>query len=183
MTPPYKTVSESWVERMRASAKVKPSDFAPSSLCPLLTTSTHVCSPSLSASNNGSVPKMTSPPNCSRALRTHSSLSLSAALKLRTNGGSSDTLLSATPSSISNDLSSTTSSANGDVLLTSVSFSVELKNSNNECRGQWSITRWTYILNHKIPNFSISSLNNLSASYDLSMYFQGHIQERYSSVP
>ena len=35
----------------------------------------------------------------------------------------------------------------------------------------------------KIPNYFIYSLINLSASNDVSMHFQGHIEEQYSSVP
>ena len=121
---------------MRASAKVKPSDSTPSSLCSLPATSTNESSPfRLFSSNTGSIPQMTSLLNCSKALRTHSTPSLSATLKLGTNGGSRDTLLSTTHSSISNAPSSTTSSANGDVLLTCFSSSVELINTNNEWRG------------------------------------------------
>ena len=113
--------------RMRASAKVKPSDFAPSSLCPPPTTSTNVSSPSSSASKTGSVPEMTSLPNCSKALLTNSTPSLSAALYPRTNGGSGDAFLSTTPSLICNALFSTTSCgwANRDIFLTSL-FSSKL---------------------------------------------------------
>ena len=35
----------------------------------------------------------------------------------------------------------------------------------------------------KIVQYLISGLTNLSASNDLSVHFQGHIQERYSRVP
>ena len=59
---------------MRASAKVKPSDTAPSSMCSPRTTSTNESFPSSSTSNTGSAPRMTSPLNCSKALRTHSTL-------------------------------------------------------------------------------------------------------------
>ena len=64
--------------------------------------------------------------NCCRAFRTHPTPSLSAASKLRTNGRSRDTILSTTTSSISNVPSSTTSPANGDIFLTSLSSLVEL---------------------------------------------------------
>ena len=35
----------------------------------------------------------------------------------------------------------------------------------------------------KVPIYLISNLINLSASNDVSMYFQEHIEERYSSNP
>ena len=82
-------------------------------------------------------PETNSPPNCSKALLTPSTPSLSAASKQRTNGGSTDSLLSTTPSSIYKAPSSATSSGstNGDVFLTSLSSSVEFNFSNNEWRG------------------------------------------------
>ena len=71
---------------MRASVKEKPSDSAPSSLYTPPTTSINISPPSTSASYTGSVPAMTSSPNCSRVLRTHSTPSLSAVSKLRAKG-------------------------------------------------------------------------------------------------
>ena len=35
----------------------------------------------------------------------------------------------------------------------------------------------------KTPDFLLLSRINLSASRNVSMHFQGHIEERYSSVP
>ena len=134
LTRPSITVSEGNFARMTASAKVKPSDSEHSPLCPPLTTITNVSSPSLSPSNTSSVPEMASPPNCSRVLPMRLTPSFSAASNVRTNWGSRDTHLSATPSGISNDPSWTTSSTKEDVLLTSVS-SVELMNLNKEWRG------------------------------------------------
>ena len=183
LTRPSNRDSESRMARMSAFAKVKPSDSAPSPLCPPPTTSTNVTPPSSSASNTGSVPKMTAPPIRSRALPTLSVPSVSAATKLRTNGGSRATLLLTTHSSKSNAPSSKTSSssAKGDVLFNSISsfelFPLLIDVANELLHG-WFI--YSSIKNSQVLS---SSLINLSASKDVSARVRRHTEEPYSSVP
>ena len=44
-------------------------------------------------------------------------------------------------------------------------------------------TWWIYTFIHKILIILFKSLINLSATNDVSMHFQGHSEEPYSSVP
>ena len=46
-----------------------------------------------------------------------------------------------------------------------------------------NFTWWIYTFIHKSLIILSKSLNNLSASNDVSMHFQGHSEEPYSSVP
>ena len=160
------------IARMRASVKLKPSDCAPSSLCPPPTRSTNVSSPSSSASITAWVPKITSPLNCSWAFRTHSTTSFSAASKLWTCGGSRDALLSTTPSSTSNAPSSKTpsSSAKVEVLPTSISSSESFLLM-NDVANELLHGGFTYSF-LQIPNYLISSLTNLSATISSACIFK-----------
>ena len=119
---PSRVVSERRWASMGASMKAKHSDFSSSSLCPPPTTSTNVSPLLLSASNTGSVAEVTSTPNCARDLQTHSTPSIFAASKLRTNVGSGDALLSTTRSSIFSAPSSTTSSGSANGMSSSLLF-------------------------------------------------------------
>ena len=182
MTTPSKTVSESKFARMRASVKVNPPDSALSSLCTPPTTSKNVSSPSSSASNTGSVPEPTSPPNCSKALRTHFTPRLSAASKLRTKEDQG-TFLSTAPSSFSlllfRKLHHQTGLSSSLLFLFRRNSLLRILNdvANKLIHGGFINS------SIKILSYVISSLIILCASNDVSMHLQKHIEESYSSVP